>query len=90
MRPTPVEIPRGGRKILENLDNQPYAINAFHFEGTQMFIKEVSVSGVPPCGDTPSTYEVQLLEGDKIRIVAIEDKCSPRRRDMAVGYEPVR
>lgn len=54
-----------------------------------MFIKEISVSGVPPCRDTPGIYEVRLLEGDKIQIVAIEDKCSPRRRDMAVEYEPV-
>jgi hypothetical protein len=55
-----------------------------------MFTKELSVSGVPSYGDTPGIYEVQLLEGGRIEIVTIEDKCSPRRRDTATVYEPVR
>ncbi len=54
-----------------------------------MFIKELSVSGVPSCGDTIAIYEVRLLEGGKIQIVSIEDKCSPRRGDIAGKYKPV-
>jgi hypothetical protein len=77
-------------RVLDKLDSQPYAINEFRFEGTRMFIKEISVSGVPPCGDTTGIYEVRLLEGGKIQIVAIKDKCSPRRGEMATVYEPVR
>ena len=77
-------------RALDNLDSQPNAINEFRFEGTQMILKEVSVSGVPGCGDATGIYEVRLLEGGKIRIVTIEDKCAPRAGSTAVEYEPVR
>jgi len=77
-------------RALDNLDSKPFAICEFRFEGTRMFTKEISVSGVPPCGDTIGIYEVRLLEGGKIQIVSIEDKCSPRRGDTATVYEPVR
>lgn len=73
-----------------DLDSKPFAICEFRFEGTQMFTKEISVSGVPSCGDTPGINEVQLLEGEKMEIVSIEDKCVHRRRDTATVYEPVR
>ena len=77
-------------RALDNLDSKPFAICEFRFEGTQMLIKEISVSGVPPCGDAIGIYEVRLLEGGKLQIVSIEDKCSPRRGDTATVYEPVR
>ena len=77
-------------RALGDLDSKPFAICEFRFEGTRMFTKELSVSGVPSCGDTPGIYEVQLLEGGRIEIVAIEDKCSHRRGDTATVYEPVR
>ena len=75
---------------LDNLDNQPYAISEVQFEGTQMFLKETAVSGVPSCGDTPGIYEVRLLPDGKIRIVRIKEKCSPRAGDTALQYDPVR
>jgi hypothetical protein len=77
-------------RALDNLDSKPFAICEFRFEGTRMFTKEISVSGVPSCGDAIGIYEVRLLEDDKIQIASIEDKCSPRRSDTATVYEPVR
>lgn len=75
---------------LDELDSRPFAISGFRFEGTRMFIEEISVSGVPPCGDTIGIYEVLLLEGGRIQIVSTDDKCSHRRRTTAAEYESVR
>ena len=75
---------------LDSLDDSPFAICRFWFEGTQMFYAELSVSGVPSCGDTIGVCEVRLLEDDTLEIVSIEDSCGPRRRDMATLYEAVR
>jgi hypothetical protein len=75
---------------LSGLDNQSYAISTIRFEGTQMFLKERAVSGVPSCEDTPGIYEVRLLPDGKIRIVKIKEECSPRAGDTALQYDPVR
>ena len=77
-------------RALDALDDSPFSICRFWFEGTQMFHTELSVSGVPSCGDTIAVYEVRLLEGDRLKIVSIEDSCGPRRRDTATMYEAVR
>ena len=80
---------------LDKLDNQPYAINSFQFEGMKMVITEISVSveisvsDVPTCGKKIGSYEIQVLESGNIRIVAIKDQCAPRARDVAGEYEPV-
>lgn len=74
----------------ENLENQPYATSEIRFEGTQMSLKETAVAGVPSCGDALGLYEVHLLPDGKIRIVIIEENCSPRASDTAWEFEPVR
>jgi hypothetical protein len=71
------------------LDNSPFAICEVWFEGTQLFVGQCTVSGVPPCEDAIATYEVRLLEGGGIEIVTIEDACSPRRLDTATVYHAV-
>ena len=75
---------------LDNLDYQSYAIDKVWFEGTQMFLKERAVFGVPSCGDTPGIYEVRLFPDGKIKIVKIKEECSPRAGDTALQYDPVR
>ena len=77
-------------EALDKLDSQPYVVCKFRFEGTQMSIEEISVSGVPSCGSKIGVYEVRLLEGGKIEIAVIEDKCSDRASDISREYEPVR
>jgi hypothetical protein len=39
-------------------------------------MKEVSVSGVPSCGESIGSDELWLLESGNIRIVLLEDECS--------------
>ncbi len=77
-------------RSLDGLDTEPYAISDIWFQGTQMNLKERSVSGVPSCGDDPAIYEVHLLSGGYIQIVKIQDSCSPRAGDTALKLDPVR
>lgn len=74
---------------LDRVDTAPYSISEIWFEGTQMYLKEKSVSGVPPCGDDPAVYEVHLFSDGHIQIVKIRDKCSPRAGDTALKLDPV-
>jgi len=75
----------------DELDSQPYVINSYQFKGKKMIITEVSVSGVPSCGENKTgTYEIHLLESGNIRIVAIDDQCGGRADDMQNEYKPVR
>lgn len=76
--------------VLDMLDSRPYAVSSFWFEGTQMFTEEISVSGVPSCRAIIGIYEIRLLEGDKMQVVRIEDKCSGRAGDTAGTYEEAR
>jgi hypothetical protein len=46
---------------LSTLDDSPYAICEIWFEGTQLFVGECSVSGVPSCGDGIAVYEVRQV-----------------------------
>ncbi len=62
---------------LDGLD-RPFSINSYQFEGTQIVTTEVSVSGVPSCGDMIGIYEIRLLESGNIQIVTIKDQCHPR------------
>jgi hypothetical protein len=71
------------------LDDSPFAICEIWFEGTQLFVGECTVSGVPPCGDAIAIYEVRLLDSGELEIVAIKDDCSPRRLDTATVYSAV-
>ena len=75
---------------LNELDSQPFSINSYQFEGTRMVTTQVSVSGVPSCGESIGSYEIRLLESDNIQIVAIEDQCTHRAGSVAGEYEPVR
>jgi hypothetical protein len=73
---------------LDALDDSPFSICDFRFEGTQMQVGECREFGVPPC-KVDAVYEVRLLEGGGIELVAIEDQCRPRRLDTATVYDAV-
>jgi hypothetical protein len=73
----------------EKLDNEPYAISSYHFEGTNFVTTGISVSGVPSCGDKIGKYEIRLLEGGKIHFIPVMDQCKPRMDDISGVYEPV-
>lgn len=71
------------------LDDEPHAINEFQFEGEEMFIKTISVSGVPSCGDEIGTYKVRLYPNGTIQIAKIKDNCLPRLGETALKFDPV-
>lgn len=74
---------------LGDLESRPYAICSFQFEGPKMVIKEISVMGVPSCGDKIGKYEVQKLANGNIKIMTISDGCRPRSGDTAGEKMPV-
>lgn len=74
---------------LDRLDANPYASSEIWFEGTQMYLKEKAVSGVPSCGAEPAIYQVRLYLDGTIQVLKIEDKCPPRAGDTALQFEPV-
>ena len=73
----------------DSLDSHPFATCEIWFEGTQMFIGECNVSGVPPCRNPVAIYEVWVLEGNRIQITAVDDSCAPRRNDTVRVYQAV-
>lgn len=75
---------------LDELDSQPFGISSYQFEGTRIVMKEVSVSGVPSCGESTGSYEIRLLESGNLRVEVLEDECSHRVGSVAREYEPVR
>jgi hypothetical protein len=74
---------------LAQLDADPFAVNRFELEAGRMTLRELSVSGVPPCGDKVGVYELRLLEGGKLQMVTIRDACYPRAGDVEGMYERV-
>jgi hypothetical protein len=74
---------------VDKLDSRPYSTNEVWFEGTQMYLKEMAVSGAPSCGDEAAVYEVRLYSEGGIRIVKIRDSCAPRVRHTALELDPV-
>jgi len=74
---------------LTELDNAPYAVNRIEFKDGYVLAREVSVSGVPPCGGTVGVYELRLLQSGKLQIVVIKDLCGPRAGDTQGLYEPI-
>jgi hypothetical protein len=71
------------------LESAPYATSSFRFEGGEMFVTELAVSGVPTCADAVGRYRVWLLESGELQIVAIDDPCPARSGDMTKVYERV-
>lgn len=76
-------------RYLSQLDDQPYAVSSYRFDGSELLIVEVSVSGVPSCGNAAAQYEVELLEYGNIQLTAIQDDCVKRAEETAGVYEPV-
>jgi hypothetical protein len=75
---------------LDRLESQPSAVNAIEFDGTQMFVKTVSESGVIPCEDDDvGVYEVRLLPDGKLQIKIVEEPCRARANHTALTYDPV-
>jgi len=70
----------------DTLESAPYAISSYGFEGGEMLVAELAVSGVPACGDAVGRYRVWLLENGELQIVPIDDPCPGRSGDMTRVY----
>ena len=75
---------------LDEIDAAPHAKNEVWFEGTQMSLKTIEVSGVPPCGDKIGVYELRLYPEGNLQIMKIKDSCPQRAGEMALPFTPVR
>lgn len=72
-----------------SLENNPKALMECWFEDAKLYLgKDISVSGVPSCGGIIGVYEVRLRSNGTIELVALEDKCRPRKLDTIGIYEP--
>lgn len=74
---------------LDDLENHPYAISSYRFDGMRLIMQELILSGVPSCGVESGRYEIRLLESGNMWIVSVRDPCAPRRGDTVGEYEPV-
>ena len=75
---------------LDEIDAAPYAKHEIWFEGTQISLKQLEVSGVPSCGDSVGIYEIRLYPKGNIQVVKIKDSCPQRAGDTALPFTPVR
>lgn len=61
-----------------NLADRPRAIGEFWFEDGRYYETAIEVHNLPPCGNAPGVYEVELLENGNIVFTEVEDECRPR------------
>jgi hypothetical protein len=74
---------------LEGLTAVPEVECTYTFEGTDLSLTAVKLTGVPACPSPTGKYAVQLVADNRIRLVATQDTCSPRKRSTAGVYQRV-
>ena len=78
-----------GSMARDLIETNPNVICNYWFEGTNLYMEEVELRGLPPCG-FPGIYEVNLMPNGWIDFTTVEDKCAPRVRTTAQLHEPIR
>ena len=74
---------------LENLGSTPNVECTYHFEAGHLIHTTVSVSGVPPCNDAVSIYDVFFTETGNMVLKRVKDTRTPRIRTFAQEHERV-
>lgn len=74
---------------LEGLTNIPQVECTFTLEGANLSMTVVKLTGVPECPTPTGTYEVRLVADDRIKLVVIEDACSPRKNSTQGEYQRI-
>jgi hypothetical protein len=64
--------------LLANGNRIPGDQGTFQFDGTRLTLQETESRSEQACGDQPGNYEVQVLAGDKLQFVKMEDGCLGR------------
>lgn len=75
--------------VRDVIDTNPNVVCKYWFEGTNLYMEEVELRGLPACG-FPGIYEVHLLPDGWIDFTTVDDNCAPRARTTAQLHEPVR
>ena len=75
--------------LLDGLTNVPQVECTYTFEGTNLLITAVKLSGVQECPSLTGKYEVKLLAEDHIQLVDIKDPCTPRLRSTQGEYQRI-
>ena len=71
---------------LAGLINTPEVECTYRFEESHLILTTVRVNGVPACSSPTGTYKVRSLPENKIKLVSIEDTCSPRKKSTRGEY----
>ena len=74
---------------LENLNTNPAVESTCRFEGDQLIMTDVKVTGLTSCGGKPGRYQVHLLANGNIAFVRVFETCAPRGRSTAMEHERV-
>jgi hypothetical protein len=74
---------------LEGLTAVPEIECTYTFEGTDLSLTAVKLTGVPACPSPTGKYAVQPVADNRIRLVVTQDTCAPRKRSTAGVYQRV-
>ena len=74
---------------LDGLTAVPEVECTYTFEGTELSMTAVKLTGVPACPSTTGKYAVQVVADNQIQLVATQDTCAPRRRSTVGAYQRV-
>ena len=74
---------------LDGLTAVPEVECTYTFEGADLSMTAVKLTGVPACPSATGTYEVRLVADNQIELVATKDTCSPRKRSTVGAYQRV-
>jgi len=74
---------------LDRLVNAPEAESTWSFEGTNLLLTTVKLSGVKPCASPTAKYEVRLMADNQIQLVATEETCAQRRNSTQYVYQRI-
>jgi hypothetical protein len=75
---------------LEDLESSPGALISYRFEGADLLLTVLEEPGLPSCPTKTATYQVELMADERIRFLAKQDDCKPRRTTNAQVHERVK
>jgi len=74
---------------LDGLTAVPEVECTYTFEGTDLSMTAVKLTGVPPCPSATGKYAVQAVADNQIQLVATNDTCAPRKRSTVGAYQRI-
>ena len=72
------------------LADSPLLVGEFWFDEERLYMKEIEVFGIPPCGDELAIYKANIVASGNLNLTKIEDNCEPRVGSTEREHAPVR